>query len=98
MTACIPEAHIMFTVKAGVSTGSPAPMPTCRATFMPDPAPSTLPTTTQSISVKSMQASEALAAATPKYTAVHLANEPRKRPCGVRLAETIQIGFITISN
>ena len=38
ITAFIPDAHIMFTVNAGTVTGRPAPIPTCRAMFIPCPA------------------------------------------------------------
>ena len=69
-TACMPEAHIMLTVNAGVVTGSPSPMPTCRAMFIPAPAASTLPTITLSMAAGSMAARAARPAATARSTAV----------------------------
>ncbi len=48
------------------------------------------------MSVGSSPFNAALAAATPNPVAVCFANDPRKRPCTVRLAETIQMGLVVL--
>src|ERR1700758_2943478 len=94
MTACIPEAHIIFTVYAGVETGTPTAIPIWRAIFIPRPALRTLPTTTVSTHAGSSQVNAAFPAAIPKSVAEYLARAPRKRPCTVRLAATIQMDLL----
>jgi len=80
ITARMPEAHIMLTVVAGRSTGTPKPTPTCRAMFIPSPAPSTLPTMTWSIRSGPTSSRAARPAQIARSTAESLAKAPRKRP------------------
>src|SRR5215212_3823296 len=83
--ACNPEAHILFRVRAGLSGGTPAFIPTWRPGFMPWPAMRMLPTITWSTWSGSRPARLRTSVATvvPRSTAGTSLRDPPKVPMAV---------------
>ena len=87
----MPEPHSMFTVVAVTSTGMPAPIAACRATFCPFPAASTQPRKTSSTWSGATPARLSASATTivPSAGAEVSFRAPPKLPMAVRHAETM---------
>ena len=99
ITAFMPDPQTLLTVVAPIEEGSPAPMATCRATFCPSPAPTTLPMITSSTwsGGKPARWTASLTTTLPRAGAGTSASEPKKPPMGVRAAPASQISLFMIA-
>ena len=91
ITAIMPEAHILLTVRADELSGTPLYIPACRAGACPSPAPSTLPMIVYSAHPESspVLSSAPRIAAAPSFGAGTDDRLPPSLPIGVRAAPTI---------
>src|SRR5690606_17933778 len=91
MMAFMPLAHTLFTVVAGMFSGSPAAMEAWRAGAWPRLACSTQPMITSFTSCASTpdRSTAALMAVAPSSVAGTVESAPPKEPMGVRTADTI---------
>src|SRR6185369_3772639 len=90
ITDCSPDPQTRVTVSAGTSTGTPALIAACRATFIPTPAWSTHPITTSSRSPADTFARSSACRMTtaPRSAAERSFSAPPNDPIGVRHALT----------
>ncbi len=91
MTAWSPEPQTRLTAMAPTFSGTPPPMAAWRAGAWPRPADTTFPRMTSPSSAASIPARSMAAriARAPSSVAERGLRPPRKRPMGVRAAETI---------
>ncbi len=98
IAAFMPEPHILLTVVQPAASGSPAPSDACRAGACPWPAGSTQPITTSCTcsGLICARSTAARIAAAPSSGAVKVLRSPWNAPMGVRAAETMTTGSLSM--